>query len=180
MAFLQPSDFDNRPYRIPNQQESTDLEAFIQQAEKDLLICLLGYALYTEFSANVDTSGAESRWVNLRDGAEYVYDNKTYKYNGIVLMLKPAVYSLWIDPGTYKFTNVGYVQNNAPKESRTMGEEQEPFRVNAWNNYIKQAYDNGNRKNTWYGYMKANESDYPTWEFDKQAECVEYQNRFSL
>lgn len=176
--FLQLTDFQARPYRIPNQQESPDLEQFIERTEEDLLICLLGYELYSEFVANVDTSSPESRWVDLRDGADYLYAGHPYKYSGIVEMLKPAVYSKWIDPGAYKFTNVGYVQNNAPKESTTL--DQSGFRVEAWNRYVKLAYDRGSRKNTWYGFMKATEADYQGWEFSTCNECVQYQNRFDL
>lgn len=177
--FLQLSDFTGRPYRIPNQEESPDLEAFIAREEKSILICLMGYEMYTEFAANAVTSDPEDRWAALLNGAEYSYSNKTYKYNGVVDMLVPAVYSRWLDKGAYKFTNVGYMQNNAPNESKVM-EDQEPFRIESWNDFVRKAYDCGNQKNTWYGFMRANESDYPTWEHDVCDACFQYQNRFGL
>lgn len=176
--FLSLSDFNARPYRIPNQAESPDLEQFIEEKEEEILQCLFGYELYTEFMANVDTSGAESRWVNLRDGAEYTYDEKLYRYRGLIDMLRPAIYSLWVDQNAYKFTNVGMVNNNAPEKSIVI--DAEPHRVKAWNDYVRKAYDRGSRKNTLHGFMEANESDYDSWEFDEYAPCVAYQNRFSL
>lgn len=172
--FLSLTDFEDRPYRIPNQEESTDLENFITEAEEAVLIDLLGYELYSEFVADIDTSDPEDRWINLRDGAEYTYDNKLYKYNGIVDMCRPAVYSLWIDPGTYKFSNVGYIRNKPSQEAEVI--DPEVFTVSTWNNFVKKAYDCGSHRNTLYGFIKANESDYPTW----QLTSPEYRNRLGL
>lgn len=176
--FLTLSDFNARPYRIPNQQESPDLQPFIDDREEEILLCLLGYEMHAEFVANVDTSDVEQKWIDLRDGKTYTYSGNLYKYAGIVDMLRPAVYAEWIDSGAYKLTNVGYIQNNAPKESQVL--DHEVFKVEAWNRYIKKAYDCGSQRNTWYGFMKANESNYPEWEFRAEADCLQYRNRWSL
>lgn len=174
---LDLTDFLDREYKIPNQNESRDLEAFIEKHEKEILKELLGYELFAELEAALESSAElEDRWVDLRDGAEYTYNDKTYKWLGLVDLLKPAVYSRWINVGTYKFTNVGFVQNNAQQQSATL-EDMEPFIVRAWNEFVlKVGYNYEQRFGTLYGFMKANEADYDGWCFTEQK----FKNRHSL
>lgn len=175
---LQLSDFEARPYRIPNQEESEDLAVFIEESEEELLTGLLGYELYTEFVSGVSTADLESRWADLRDGSTYQYDRKTYKYRGIVHLLKPAIYALWLEQNAYKLTNVGMVRNDRSDKYTVI--DLEPFRVGGWNDYVRRAYDGGCMRNTWYGFMKSREDDYENWRFDASAPYVAYQNRFGF
>jgi len=178
---LDPSDFDDRPYRIPNQEESRDFIEFIEKSEEELLINLFGYQFYSELISGLETSGTiDPIYLNIRDGGEYTSGGKTYKYKGLVYTLVPAVYSMWIDQNAYKFTNIGYVTNNAPQQATTI--DNEPFVVGAWNDYVNRvgktcAYSSTwNRSNTLYSFYQANKSDYENLKFNPP----EYRNRFGF
>lgn len=164
---LDPSDFDDRPYRIPNQQESKDFPEFVEAAEEEILVQLLGYEFYKELSDALNTSNPDQIYIDFRDGAEYESGGKTYKYSGLVDLLKPAVFSLWTDQNAYKFTNIGHIVNSPPQQATVI--DNEPFAVGSWNAYVKLAggycgYSRStwNRKDNLYGFYLANKSDYPT------------------
>lgn len=178
---IDPTDFNNRPYKVPNQEESRDFIAFIEETEEWLAIkYLLGKDLWEAFVAGLASSGSvEARWTDLKDGAVYTYNDKTYEYKGWIDMVRPAILSEWIPNLAYKLTNIGYVVNDAPQQSKLL-EEQEPFVVTHWNTFVtKVGYQpefGYNCKDSFYGFMKANESDYEDWIF----KCPRYKNRHSL
>ncbi len=180
---LDPSDFDERPYRIPNQEESRDFIPFIEKKEKEILVSLFGYEFYKELIEGLDTSGTvEQIYTDLVDGVDYTSGGKTYEYQGLIYTLVPAIYSMWVDKNAYKFTNIGHVNNNSPQQSTTI--DNEPFVVEAWNDYCKRVgtYKCGDRstwndrKNTLWGFYQANKADYPAICFDPP----EFKNRFGF
>lgn len=179
---LEESDFLTRPYKIGNQKESPDLEDFIVESERGLLISLLGYELYSLLKDAVEGSGElESRFSSLINGAEYNYNDKLYEYRGLKDLLRPAVYSMYVEENSYKFTNIGMVQNNAPQQSTLI--ESLEFVVRAWNDYCAKAGSyyrysclSDSQENSFYGFMKANESYYPEWHYKRP----EPRNRFQL
>ena len=184
---IDPTDFVDRPYKVPNQQESGDFTSFIGEKETKLAEeYLLGVELWAAFQAGLDTSGTiEQRWLNLRDGATYVRNNKTYRYKGWVDTIRPGIYSLWQPVGTWKFTNVGWVENKANSAPQAGNqtqfiEDQYVFHVQYWNDFAKKVgYDPHcayNCINTLYGFLKANESDYDDWVF----KCPTFKNRHDL
>jgi hypothetical protein len=185
---IDATNFRDRPYKVPNQEESRDFISFIEQAEEQIArgtvpgekVCLLGSALWDEFQAGLATSGEiEARWVAIRDGANYTHNGKTYHYPGWVEMLTPGIFALWVPNIPYKLTNIGYVENDAPDKS-TLLDDQYPFIVNAWNDFVSKVGGNRNYAYTcidsFYGFMKANESDYDNWVF----RCPHFKNRHDL
>lgn len=184
---LTPEDFLDRPFRVPNQEESSDFSNFIEVKETELLINLLGYELYLEFKEALEGSGdIEDKWTELRDGADYTYNEKLYRYGGLVDLLRPAIFSLWMNEGIYKFTNSGWLTNN-PALANNAGPvstpvDQEDFRIKNWNEYVRKAGVEGTDpkyltdKPSFYGFMKANEEDYEEWVFTSPC----FENRFSL
>lgn len=168
---LSTSDFLTRPYRILNIEESKDFVDFVKTSERELLTDILGYSLWKELD---ETASPGAALIALRDGAEYEYVGKPYKYNGLVDLLKPAVMSLWIPKNNYKFTNVGYVESSPQENSSLVDPEQ--FRVQLWNEFVEKVGLCLNQKNSFYGFMKANESNYPEWDFTEQKA----ENRFGL
>lgn len=166
---LELTDFLKRPYLIPNQQESVDLEEWIDATERNLLKDLLGYELYKEFNEALESSQPlDQRFVDLRDGVEYTYNDVLRKYEGMLDLLRPAVYALWIEEGAYKFTNVGWVVNNAQEQSQTL-EDTEQFVVKYWNEYAKKA-------KALYDYFTVTSDDYPELIFTH----VKTKNRLGL
>lgn len=184
---IDATDFTNRPNKVPNQEESRDFISFIE-AEEEAFACwhheehfqLLGKELWEEFKAALAGSGTlETKWQNLKDGAEYTYQGKTYRYGGWVDMIRPGIYARWIPNIPYKLTNIGYVENSAPEKSKLL-EDQYPFVVQEWNKFVDKvghAHQYGyNYRNSFYGFMKANASDYPSWVF----KCPHLKNRHDL
>lgn len=178
------TDFVDRPFKIPNQNEAQDLESFIEDIEEriamgtlDECITLLGVELWREFESAVNTSGTiEAKWLALRDGADYVYNGVTYRYNGWVDMIRPLIYSRWLPATTDKVTNIGMIKNSAPQQSK-LTDDYYPSVVSNWNETAKkvgcQPNCGYNYKNSFYGFMKANESDYDNWVF----KCPQFKNR---
>ena len=127
---IDPTDFNDRPNKVPNQPESRDFVSFIGNKEEDLAIkYLLGYELWAEFSAALAGSGTlDQKWIDLRDGAEYTYNSRTYRYKGWVDLIRPAIMAEWVPLTTWKLTNIGFVENDAPDKSSLM-DDQYPFLV---------------------------------------------------
>ena len=175
------SDFLKRPYKIPNQEESQDFAEFVEAKEIELATrYLLGWDLWEEFKAALEASGTlEEKWEALRDGAMYEYNGVNYHYDGWVDMVRPGIYSEWLPNISEKLTNVGMINNNSPRESKYI-EDQYPFQVGTWNKFVsKVGFNRGygyNCKNSFYGFMKANEADYDGWKF----KCPPLKNRFDL
>lgn len=174
---IDPTDFNDRPYKVPNQEESRDFTSFIEDVEDRIAegtlqnecVQLLGVDLWGAFIAGLETSGTiEAHWLSLRDGANYTYAGTTYRYNGWVDMIRPAILSKWLPMTTDKLTNIGFVKNSAPQQSK-LTEDYYPSVVQFWNEFCKkvgcQADNYYNYKNTFYGFMKANESDFDNWVF---------------
>ena len=163
---LSLTDFVDREYKIPNQNESSDLLGFIEDKEEELLCDLLGVDLYNEVMDGLDESNPEQKFLDLLNGKDYVFNGVTYKWGGLVNLLKPAVYSKWINVGTFKFTNIGWVQNS-PQENSTAIDWTDQFVVAYWNKYCELVGLNKSQKNSFYGYMKTVESDFDSeWIFN--------------
>lgn len=182
---IDPTDFTDRPYKVPNQEESRDFSSFIEDIEErlamgtlqDECVQLLGIDLWSDFLAGLESSGTiEDRWLKLRDGADYEYSGATYRYNGWVDMIRPGIFSQWIPMTTDKLTNIGFIKNNAPQQSK-LTEDNYPSIVQFWNELARkvgyQPNCGYNYKNSFYGFMKANESDYDNWVF----KCPQFKNR---
>lgn len=172
---LSTSHFTVRPYRIQNLESAPDFISFIGVKEREILTSILGYSLWSAVTASGSISNALQR---LRDGAEYEYRGITFKYNGLVDLLKPVAISLWIEQNNYIFSDMGYVEK-APQQQNTLVDPQAHI-ATLWNEFVVKVGDCYTQENkgegTLYGFMKANESDYPNWEFN----LPEKKNRFGL
>ncbi|TSA56918.1 hypothetical protein D4R42_02665 [bacterium] len=75
MAFIDSTYFTGE-ILIPNASEDAQLTQAITQYEKEILIKLLGYSLYTALLADLDESGdpATQIYTDLVDGAEFTHD----------------------------------------------------------------------------------------------------------
>jgi hypothetical protein len=193
-----PADFNDRPYRIPNQSESPDLAAFLNKEEDRIAVdYLLGFDLFTDFRKAYEASirptdpvPLDPKWQTLINGAAYTpypdsIDGHFYYYTGWVNMIRPALYSLWIPKGAYKLTNVGYVENTPTQQSSLIDNYQ--FEIESWNDFVNKAtgnsFDsygvyniNAYNYNSFYGFMSANTDDYEGWQF----RAPQYKNRFDF
>lgn len=175
--FVRPDiDFVNRPYKVPNQNESPDFAQFLIDKEDDIMKSLLGWELWDALKTAMADGGYETpndsteylaqKYIDLIDGAQYTYLGDTWKWEGLNKMLVPALYGYWL-PEYIKLMNIGVIQNLAePDKSEVVSPGHKISR--AWNEFWKRAggwvgtdYDH---RNTLYGFMMANyETDYTTW-----------------
>lgn len=177
---IDPTDFTDKPYKVPNQEENRDFVAFIESKEEEVARMILGVELWEEFKEGLATSDPiDTIWETLRDGDYYEYNNIQYYYSGWVDLVRPAIFSEWVPETTHKITNIGYVENHAPDKAKLI-EDSYPFQVKHWNKFVNKVgyqYPYGfSQKNSFYGFMKANVDNYPNWQFT----CPRYKNRFDL
>jgi hypothetical protein len=181
---IDPTDFLERPYKIPNQEESRDFLSFLEEKEDELARMILGNDLWEDFDSAINGSGViDPIYEALRDGGSYEYNNKSYRYNGWVDMIRPGIFSEWLPLTTMKLTNIGYVVNDAPDKSKLLDNQYE-FQVAHWNKFITKVgyvYAYGyNYVDSFYGFMKINEDDYPDWVFQCPRYKHGYKNRYDL
>ena len=93
-SFVAAEDFGVLPYSIPNiDQADSGFEEFVVQEQEKILRRLLGNLLFEAFKAGLDedqdpdddqtpedesSDNVEERWIDLRDGVNYTYQDKTY------------------------------------------------------------------------------------------------------
>lgn len=152
------TDFLERPYRIPFQEESTDLEAFVQAKEAELLRDLLGTTLYNAYKAGIGAGSPDQKWVDLRDGKDYTYAGVLYRFHGLDTLLIPAIFALWVKENSDVFTVSGTVRNSPAQNAtavsprRRIGE--------AWGRFQDLAGSECDWRDSLYGYLLAYQDDY--------------------
>lgn len=156
--FIDSSDFVSVPYKIPNQEEETSLDNYFVNKEEQLLKDLLGYAFAQELIDQALTSGTPAaKWMNLINGDEYTYNDKTYKWVGLRKLLIPAIYAEWVGDSFDKLTNIGVGINS--KDNFTVISP--GVRISrAWNTYSEMCGASYCQQNTLFGYLQANASDF--------------------
>lgn len=173
MGIVKLSNFEVRPYRIPAQSESKDLEDFIAQTETAALKRLLGIKLYDELIAGLALDPVPDKWQDLKDGEEYVFSTVTYKYEGLVDLLVPHIFSKWLAEVSDKFTNSGVVRNKVDNSDLVNAATRI---AKAQMVYYNKAGDSLRQENTLFGFLFANSADYD----DAVFTCPERMNEFGI
>lgn len=125
-----------REINIPQNVMDSDMSEFITQYEKEILISLLGYALYKDYLANA----SDTRWVRLIDGHEYTEDYKgltaTVKWEGLVNTAKISFIAYYIYFQWMKFhaTDTTSVGESIIEKENASGFSPVRKMVSAWNN----------------------------------------------
>lgn len=173
--FIQATDFLQDPYKIPNQNEDRGFVAFIEAREAEILKSILGLELYNELIEAWETSGEPADiYTDLVEGAEFTYNEILYEYKGLVDLLVPEIYSKWVKKNYRRLTTSGVVINKGQQNTETNNPDVE-F-AQSHNDYVTKVGGSCSQENTFYGFMKANESDYGDWEFTEP----ELTNQFNL
>lgn len=152
------TDFLERPYRIPHQEESTDLEAFIQSKEAELLRDILGTTLYNAYTTGIAAGSPAQKWVDLRDGKDYTYANVLYRFHGLDTLLVPAIFALWVKETSDVYTSSGTVRPQ-PASNNT-GISPRRRIAEAWGKFQDLVGSECDYRDSLYGFLLANESDY--------------------
>lgn len=130
-----------RDISIPNVDSGTRVQDYIDLYEKEVLIDLLGYTLYQEFTTAIAGSPAQ-KWVDLRDGAEFSFelngDTINTKWEGLKNTIKKSLIAYYV---YYKLVYDGVIQLTGTGAVVSKNENSEvvdatPLMVNAWNNMV--------------------------------------------
>lgn len=168
MSILSTSDFIKIPFKIPMIESEKDLPDYIETKEREALESLFGIKLYDEFIAGISQETPDEKWKKLRDGATYTAYGALYRYNGIVDLLVPYVYAMWLRDTYDRHTKEGITINtNATIQGVPATEAISPsMRIcRAFNAYSERVGGHGEQENTLFGFLNQNRKDYPGWVF---------------
>lgn len=153
--FVVQTDFDGLKYNLPNLSDyGSALQTFIDDEEEKNLRKLIGGKLYSAFIDGLDVVDPvvpEQRWIDLRDGKVFEYNDDEIVWVGMKKLLTPLIHSKLLDSTFVKNTGVTPAISkveNAKAISNITGV------VNSWNDYVTLT------KNLYY-FLTENESDYP-------------------
>lgn len=94
MAIVSKSDFVGIWLISLNGVNDSYINGIIDYVEKTYLRRLLGDDLYIAFTTGLAATTVESKWLNLRDGENYTYNDFNYVFSGVKTMLK---YLIWVE-----------------------------------------------------------------------------------
>jgi hypothetical protein len=161
--FVAATDFDYQPYNIPNHQEVLNsFEAFVNDYEELILKRMLGVQLYNEFVTALEEDYPDEKWLNLKDGATYQIDGKTYEWVGLMTRkgaLVPYLYAMWTSFGYQEYTGQKVYVFPKIENSEPIGPVGS---TSAYAQFLLMVGYKCKSINTLYGFLKANESDYPS------------------
>lgn len=133
---LTEEDFDIPPYNIPNLNKvKNTFKVYRDRKEEEVLRFLLGDDLYDAFKLGIDgieEVDIEQRWKDLRDGVNYSYVGKRYRYTGLKALLTPWFYASWVEDHWKPFSGIGVV---TPKGENATVKYPLKNIMNAWNEF---------------------------------------------
>jgi len=162
--FTTPQDFDYQPYNLPNlEKKVAAFEAFREDYEAAILKEILGVELYNEFIDALEEDYPEDKWTDLRDGALYQEGEISYEWKGLIGKtgaLVPYIYAMWTLFSARNNSGVGITM---PKSENSYAVSPANEVSGPYAQFISMIGRKcrGEKKNTLYGFLKANEADYP-------------------
>jgi hypothetical protein len=161
MTLINNTYFLRRKTTVPNQKSPAvldNLDSYIAVYEKEYREKVFGIVLNDEFEAGLGEVIVDPKWLALRDGATFEYEDVTYRWKGFNNALKDstiALYVFWVlvRDGNTEFTGVGTISSVSENADRVS-----PIHllVLVWN---RMACDNAILEK----FLLANEADYPNY-----------------
>lgn len=153
--FLTVEDFSTEPYLITNlDKRLANFKDFIIRKEREVLTKIFGPFFYNTFRTGLTTEPVLDKWTRLRDGYVWEYETLPYAWVGIKEVLKPYIYSEWLDANTKVWSGVGMILPISEN-----GELVSPAEASwkAWNEFkYRSGYDDyyySHVGSTLYGYI---------------------------
>jgi len=119
----------------------SEIDAFIEKYERQLMINALGVPLYNELQlALADLPSADQKWQDLVEGKDYILDSITYRWDGLRGFDKQSlvafyIYCNFLRSDEFTYTTTGMVRNTSDNALNAQ------FRnkyVIAWSKFIEQ------------------------------------------
>jgi hypothetical protein len=152
--FVLPEDFAGPDFQIPNLNNEDGFLPYVDRMEKKFLVKIMGRNLQEAFYTGLK-AGVEQRWQDLKDGKEYTYNGKPFKWEGMKKLFVPFIYQSWIGHTFNNLTGSGVV---IPKIEN--GEQISPASrmIEAYNEATDYVGSECDPYNTLYGYLYTSES----------------------
>jgi hypothetical protein len=96
------------------------------------------------------TKLTDDRWLKLKNGADYLYYGKTYKWCGMVKALRPYIYSQYVSDTFYSNTGLGIAISNAENSNIVNPTD---IICKSWNDFASRVGNCNEPKNTLYGFL---------------------------
>lgn len=167
---------------IPNtdkQEVQQSLLVFINDFEPAALCNLFGYELFKAFNAGLAvTPDPVQRMVDLRDGKEYSYGGRLYKWKGLKYVENNKKFSLLANYIYFQYTNnkltqtsgVGEIVNKVDNANSASSNHKT---IQAYNQFVKESQE-------LYHFLNANTSTYPEWQNTYWIEVSKTINSFGI
>ena len=154
----------------------SDLTQYIDKFEKEVLIGLLGYTLYTEMMAAyaaLPGTPLPEKWDRLINGYTYDYNGVTIRWNGLINTDKVSfiayyVYCQYLKAKQFTPAQAGTVQ---PKNENSVVVDGIANHTAGWNRFVTEYY------NCWQ-FLFQYETDYV--DFFRYTKRYEYTNSFGI
>ena len=118
----------------------SQIDFFIEEYERELLLNALGVTLYNELQAEIDGTLSTQKWIDLVNGKDYAINGKTKRWNGLKGANQQSLIAFYVycqylrnDNSTYLTT--GIAQNTANNAERS---DPSPKFVKSWNRFLEQ------------------------------------------
>ncbi len=135
-------DTNAEPEASPSAQSEIDF--FIEEYERELLLNALGVTLYNELQAELPNPTTQ-KWIDLVDGKDYEINSKTKRWNGLKGATQQSLIAFYVycqylrnDNSTYLTT--GIAQNTANNAERS---DPTPKFVKSWTRFLSQYQGRG-------------------------------------
>lgn len=148
--------------------EYQNIQEFIDRYEPEILKQLLGLELYRLVIAE---NPSEQRILDLRDGKDYVVDDVTYRWNGLINDEKISIISYYV---FYWYVRINLSETSSIGQVQVMSENANIANPSlkiqsAWIN-LEQLYGSAYYPTNYesaYGFLNENKDIYPEWEFQE-------------
>lgn len=173
MSLIDYTYFQKGAIAIPNLKDENlaNLNSYIDIYEDVYFNKMLGIELKNEFLTGLEAATPEQRWLDLRDGVEYVVDDKTYQWIGFINIAKLSpianyVFCKLIQDEQTRNTGLGEVNPTTENGSVVF-----PYRrmglvwsqMAEWNRSL-------------FHFLNENEADYEAWVKDVYSSLLKDQN----
>ncbi len=141
-------DTNSEPVGSPSAQSEIDF--FITEYERELLLNAFGVTLYDELQAEIDATPSIQKWIDLIDGKNYTINSNTKRWNGLKgansqSLIAFYVYCQYVRNDNSTYLTTGIAQNTANNAERS---DPTPKFVKSWTRFLEQYQGNGYN----YGY----------------------------
>ena len=128
-----------RGLSLPVDEISGQLNGYILSLEPEILNKILGYSLTKEFLDGLDETTVVQKWLDLRDGAEFIYAGKTYKWMGFANAEKKSILAnyIYVKFTTETAVNVTGTGAGITQKENSIRVDNRQAQVRVWNEMIE-------------------------------------------